>query len=321
MEEIAKKKCRSLFYLNRYFRFIESRKLRDNDSTHYESHHILPKADDMFPEFRDDPSNIILLTPREHFIAHMMLAKAFGGSQVFAFMQMCNKRLCSKNKRSDVRINSVIYETIKTEYKAILSEMRKKDVLVEDSFGNSFRVLRTDERLVSGELKIKTTGFCSYVLYINDNGDTLQLKFGDPVPEGYKHVNSGKACYISKKDGKKRQLRTDDPLVLSGEYIAESSGRVVKEPVKQKFREIFSDTVNIIFEDGSKLRVKKEDLHLIKQPYRLNHGKGIKRKNKEAYRNSALNRKSGVCKYCAKEVKINLLDRWHNENCKHKPEH
>ena len=41
---------------------------------YYEAHHILPRC--LFPEFIKDTENIVLLTAREHFLAHKMLFNA-----------------------------------------------------------------------------------------------------------------------------------------------------------------------------------------------------------------------------------------------------
>lgn len=51
-----------------------------------ERHHIKPKA--LFPELRDNPDNIVMLTAREHFVAHLLLAKIYGGVMSFAAQSM-----------------------------------------------------------------------------------------------------------------------------------------------------------------------------------------------------------------------------------------
>jgi hypothetical protein len=85
-------------FLSRYLSFISSRPIRGRIKyeTHY--HHILPKAPDFFPQFKDlrqFPWNGIHLIAREHFIAHRLLHKAFPGStQSIAFFNMAN--ICGK---------------------------------------------------------------------------------------------------------------------------------------------------------------------------------------------------------------------------------
>jgi hypothetical protein len=87
--DILVKKPHNKHYLNRYIKFIESRK----QAFIGEKHHICPKASDLFPEyksFKKNPWNKIILSPREHYIAHMLLHKAYGNSQSRAFYMMCN---------------------------------------------------------------------------------------------------------------------------------------------------------------------------------------------------------------------------------------
>lgn len=63
--------------LNRYIKFIESLKNQKISEDEYtESHHICPKAKDMFPEYKclkTHAWNKIILTARQHFIAHKTL--------------------------------------------------------------------------------------------------------------------------------------------------------------------------------------------------------------------------------------------------------
>jgi hypothetical protein len=68
-------------YLNRYIRFIESCRILNEDYIGYtEKHHICPQAKDLFPEYKSlskHPWNLAILTPRQHFIAHRLLWKAY----------------------------------------------------------------------------------------------------------------------------------------------------------------------------------------------------------------------------------------------------
>ena len=85
---------KSRLYIRRYVQFIQSRPARNYISGSTHRHHILPKAKDFFPEykdFKDHPWNLSCLTLREHYIAHALLHKAFpGSSQSTAFYNMCN---------------------------------------------------------------------------------------------------------------------------------------------------------------------------------------------------------------------------------------
>ena len=74
----------------------ENRKKLSRDAenyVYYEAHHILPKS--LFPNWRRRKSNLVLLTPREHYICHMCATKIWPTKEMAcAFMMMCNS---SKN--------------------------------------------------------------------------------------------------------------------------------------------------------------------------------------------------------------------------------
>lgn len=105
-------------YLKRYYRFISNTKNTTEDGVLCESHHICPKASDLFPEyesFKDNPWNKITLTARQHFIAHWLLAKAYGGSQIYAFWSMTTRQSRSSAKRNYI-VSSRVYEYSKQMY-------------------------------------------------------------------------------------------------------------------------------------------------------------------------------------------------------------
>ncbi len=92
-------------YLNRYYKFITSRKTTKGDK-----HHICPKAHDMFPQFtsfKQNPWNKAVLTSREHYIAHLLLHKAYGKSQTRAFYMISNIN----------RVSSRLYEAARLAHK------------------------------------------------------------------------------------------------------------------------------------------------------------------------------------------------------------
>lgn len=102
-------------YWRRYLRFIESRK--PFEGGYAEMHHIYPRS--LFPQLANDPKNLIQLTAREHFIAHWILHKAFGGKMTMAFMYM--------KAGADDRywnLNSKAYETLRVEFGAVWSKAK-----------------------------------------------------------------------------------------------------------------------------------------------------------------------------------------------------
>jgi hypothetical protein len=71
-----------------YSKLIANAKIRVCVNGYVERHHILPKA----LGGSDDSSNIVALTAREHFIAHFLLAKMYGGSMWHAVTMMSKDR-------------------------------------------------------------------------------------------------------------------------------------------------------------------------------------------------------------------------------------
>jgi len=83
-------------YFLAYQRLIAKAKARVCPEGYVERHHILPKA----LGGSDDSSNLVALTSREHFLAHVLLAKIHGGTMWQAVIVMkggknryCNSRL------------------------------------------------------------------------------------------------------------------------------------------------------------------------------------------------------------------------------------
>jgi hypothetical protein len=146
-------------YLHRYYNFIINCKNKNvGVIQNIELHHICPKARDLFPEYADGKLfkwNIVKLTYRQHFLAHYMLWKAYGGSQVYAFVSMCNQT----NKRDGITCkSSKIYNDAKTESYKMLSDANKGYASYTSVDGTTVRCKTTDPRVISGELTSTSKG-------------------------------------------------------------------------------------------------------------------------------------------------------------------
>jgi hypothetical protein len=71
-----------------YREFIADRKSKGCPDGYSERHHILPRA----LGGGDEPENLIRLTAEDHFFAHLLLAKAHGGTMWIAVMRMMGAR-------------------------------------------------------------------------------------------------------------------------------------------------------------------------------------------------------------------------------------
>lgn len=145
----------------RYLRFIET----FNNTGGKIKHHILPRAQDMWPEFQDLKHfswNEALLTYRQHFVAHWLLWKAVGGSQVSAFYQM-------KHKDKQI-LNSVSYQKLMEDFSDFVSKTNTNKVVALDENGN---YVQMDREVF---LSSKSSGSMTNTVSCKDlNGKTLRV--------------------------------------------------------------------------------------------------------------------------------------------------
>lgn len=105
----------NLHYLNRYNKFIDALKEQTIDG-YYELHHIIPKSSGG----SNDKSNLIALTARQHYIAHWLLWKAYGGNLARAFFMMSSVGRYQ-------RVNSKTYDKARKDYsEQVKIQMAKK---------------------------------------------------------------------------------------------------------------------------------------------------------------------------------------------------
>jgi hypothetical protein len=98
-------------YINRYLKFINSiKELGERTHLITEKHHILPSK--LWPEFknlRQNKWNMVKLTYREHFIAHLILFKCFCGNRKIKMLQALNFMMKHSKKSS-------VYQIKRTEW-------------------------------------------------------------------------------------------------------------------------------------------------------------------------------------------------------------
>lgn len=102
-------------YTNWYYYTIRKAKRQQRSKgkgIYYEKHHIIPKS----LSGSNNQDNLVLLTPKEHYICHLLLPKMcinskHKGKMVYAFMMLSGKR----NKYSH-NYNSNLYDKFKKSY-------------------------------------------------------------------------------------------------------------------------------------------------------------------------------------------------------------
>ena len=186
----------SELHVNRYERFIDSLK-EQNVEGYSEVHHIVPRS----MGGTNDKNNLIRLTARQHFIAHWMLWKAYGGKMTMAFHAMVyrynkkikrytkvNSRTHSKLIEEHASLISILHMNNKyalgnkwtEESKQKMREIRSKQIIPRESYekaklkmaklvwmNNGIKSCRVDDSLVEDNRK---NGFVEgrLVAYVTD---------------------------------------------------------------------------------------------------------------------------------------------------------
>jgi hypothetical protein len=137
-------------------------KRTDEQYIYYEKHHIIPKC----MVGSDEKKNLVLLSGREHFIAHKLLAKQhkntkYYGSLMCAIRLMCvckSKHNISNNRMFEkMRINFSILQSEKFKGKALKKESIEKRTATRIENGSyittdNCRLLRKENRAKQTEM-------------------------------------------------------------------------------------------------------------------------------------------------------------------------
>jgi hypothetical protein len=107
---------------------------------YYEKHHILPKS----KGGSNAKSNLVYLTGREHFVAHMLLAYIYGGG-----MWAAAKMMKVSNKNQSRKLNSRLYEIAKKNWSDFLKQKPRPQHVID-----SIKI-HAKGRLASSETKAK----------------------------------------------------------------------------------------------------------------------------------------------------------------------
>ena len=116
-----------------YISYVKSLNRSKQDNVYYEKHHILPKS----LGGNDEPTNLVLLTAREHYLAHYLLCKFTTDNQkksmLWAFHRMAHSDASRSGKRKITSsrlyqyVREQLIETFKTPEARVLASKRSKD--------------------------------------------------------------------------------------------------------------------------------------------------------------------------------------------------
>lgn len=149
-----------------YYDLVYTRKKqnRNKKTEYYESHHIIPRS----WGGNDDNDNIVLLTAKEHWVAHLLLSKfATGQNKYKAYQAVVNMgRVIPESKRNTSSLYALARKAISKE----VSKRHTGTLIVKDVRTNKMigRVPKNHEKVVSGEWVFFHTGIKRSNEYISN---------------------------------------------------------------------------------------------------------------------------------------------------------
>jgi hypothetical protein len=165
-------------YTKCYLKLIESRKKSKLDeNTYYEKHHIVPRC----LGGSDEDNNLVHLTPREHFIAHLLLTKMYVNDSQFkikhAFSMMFVKSI-----KNDGRTLSA----------SRLYNKLRKDVAKKVGESNKGRIAWNRGIPRDNSLKEAVSRANKGIERSEEEKQKMKDGWANKIKEGYKNPLSGK---------------------------------------------------------------------------------------------------------------------------------
>ena len=241
---------------NRYAKFIEmcrktapKKKIKGDG---FEAHHIIMKA--YLPkEFWSDLENIIVLTPRQHFIAHMIFAYAVDDMPSWTAF---NKMVHSKGQNGDIiNLTSKQYEVLKKRH----SEARKgyhppKEVGEKIAASNRGKKRTPEQCKRISESMIGRVSSRKGVKVSEETRRRMSISQKNRSPEVNKKISESQKGRIVPEETRKKISRTLTGVPLSPErckHISEGGKRRYQEHPEERLklseRMIFSQNLNYLY--------------------------------------------------------------------------
>jgi hypothetical protein len=132
----------------------KSQNRHKGDGNYYERHHILPKS--LFPLWKSRKSNIVLLTAREHFFCHQLLAKIYPGKEMAFALHLLlttnnGKLMISSREYEKIqKLNSIYRKQMKPNLGRHWTEEQRKHISEGTKRG---MMLMSDEDKTSWKIK------------------------------------------------------------------------------------------------------------------------------------------------------------------------
>lgn len=306
--------------------------------TYTECHHIIPRS----LGGSDDKDNLVRLTAREHYIAHLLLWKMklpgeANMKMVHAFNQMCIMKP-TKN-HPGYRVSSRLFEKVKLERSAYLKTIRGEK---HPSFGKPHNVTPeqranitrlTKERWQDPEWKATVLENRKLA---NNRPDVVEkrkkkaeslrgiprdpaiIEKGASKRRGRRGLDaySEQALHNIREAAKNRIVTDEDRKRLSEQAKKTFTGRPKSEEWKKMMSEKMRGKPGLrgpdnprygkSLSDETKAKLSQLAKNRVRTPEQLARSKEIITAKCE-------------CGYCGKIVSFGNYNRWHGDNCKHNP--
>lgn len=145
-------------HYQRYIQFIDSRASRQLEDALIERHHIVPRAFGRADDFTTEPWNIIALSPREHFIAHMILWKLYAGKMATAFRLISKKGNLTARQYQLLQRDVIDHkknQKLSEEHKEAISKALKGKPKTAESIAKRLATLEKDPYIATPEIGAK----------------------------------------------------------------------------------------------------------------------------------------------------------------------
>lgn len=194
VEKMPEVKNENLIHLQRYVKFINSRPERDlkKDGLYFNIHHIVPRA----LKGANDKSNLIKLTHREHYIAHLILWKCGYREMISAFWYLTHiNNLCFVNSKQfsllkqdySKRVSFLMKGKPKSsdhKYKLSLSKLGDKNPNYGVPMSDKNKKLLSER--TSGEKSFFWQNpVCKDTIWYTNEKESIRLKSSDTIPNGF----------------------------------------------------------------------------------------------------------------------------------------
>lgn len=158
---------------------------RSRDENHYyETHHILPKS--LFPLWKKRKSNKVLLTAREHFFVHQLLAKIYPCREMIYALHAFVSR-----PNYDYKITSREYERIKIAFSKTHSKFMKDNFVRDEAYRENCS--KSKKEILKNNPEVKSR-------LINN-------------------LNKGRVTYIENTKVRMQKMRDSCPNIIRGETL------------------------------------------------------------------------------------------------------